>query len=104
MRHRAVALALTSLLLVAGADGDVIKVMISGGFTQPYLEAIPEFQHDSRIRIETAFGASMGGAPDSIPARLQRGEPVDVVIMASTALEELIANVYGTHADRAIGL
>ena len=33
----------------------------------------------------------MGGAPDSIPVRLQRGEPVDVLIMAGTALDDLIA-------------
>ena len=32
----------------------------------------------------------MGNAPDSIPIRLERGEPADVVILASTALEELI--------------
>jgi molybdate transport system substrate-binding protein len=32
----------------------------------------------------------MGNAPDSIPMRLERGEPADVVILASTALEELI--------------
>jgi molybdate transport system substrate-binding protein len=32
----------------------------------------------------------MGKAPDSIPSRLQRGEAVDVVILAAGALEELI--------------
>jgi len=32
----------------------------------------------------------MGSGPDSILSRLQRGEPVDVVILADAALEELI--------------
>jgi molybdate transport system substrate-binding protein len=32
----------------------------------------------------------MGGAPDSIPSRLARGEPVDIVILAAPALEALI--------------
>jgi len=32
----------------------------------------------------------MGNAPDSIPSRLDRGEPVDVVILADSALDELI--------------
>ena len=44
----------------------------------------------------------MGGAPDSIPMRLERGEPADVVIMASTALEDLIQQgkvVAGSRVD-----
>jgi len=40
--------------------------------------------------VVTAYGASMGGAPDSIPMRLERGEPSDVVILAASALQELI--------------
>jgi molybdate transport system substrate-binding protein len=52
--------------------------------------------------VTTAFGASMGSAPDSIPSRLQRGEPVDVVIMADTALDDLIQQgkvVAGSRVD-----
>ena len=33
----------------------------------------------------------MGNAADSIPVRLQRGEPADVVILAGAALDDLIA-------------
>jgi molybdate transport system substrate-binding protein len=38
----------------------------------------------------SVFGASMGGAPDSIPSRLDRGEPADVLILAATAVDDLI--------------
>jgi len=80
-----------SLLLLTGpARGEEIRVMTSGGFTALYLEVIPEFQRLTGNKVVTAFGASTGGALDSIPSRLQRGEPVDVVILASSALELLI--------------
>ena len=76
--------------------------MTSGGFTAPYLELLPEFERQTGTRVESAFGASMGGAPDSIPSRLERGEPADVVILASAALDALVAQgkvVAGSRVD-----
>jgi len=85
------ALAFVSILFIAGtACGAEIKVMTSGAFTAAYLEVLPEFERTTHNKIETAYGASMGNAPDSIPSRLEHGEPVDVVILASQALDELI--------------
>jgi molybdate transport system substrate-binding protein len=90
--RRVAALALAALLLLApSARADEIHVMTSGGFTAALLELIPEFERTTRHKVLTAFGASMGGAPDSIPSRLARGEPVDVVILARPALDDLIA-------------
>ena len=34
----------------------------------------------------------MGAAPDAIPNRFARGEPADIVILADTALDKLIAD------------
>jgi molybdate transport system substrate-binding protein len=88
---RRVALFVAGILSFAGAAcADEIRVMTSGAFTEAYLEVIPEFERTTHIKIVTAFGASMGNAPDSIPSRLERGEPVDVVILADSALDELI--------------
>lgn len=78
------------LFFASSAGAEEIRVMISGAFTAAYLQLIPEFQRTTHNKIVTAYGASMGNAPDSIPSRLQRGEPVDVVILAADALEELI--------------
>jgi extracellular solute-binding protein len=88
---KTVALVVTSILLAAGVAyaGD-IRVVTSGAFTAAYLELVPEFERATRNKVETAFGASMGNAPDSIPVRLQRGEPLDVVILAGPALDDLI--------------
>ena len=63
-----------------------IHVMTSGGFTAAYNELTPEFEKSTGNVVKTAYGASMGNASDSIPSRLARGEPVDVVILARPAL------------------
>ncbi len=85
-----VALFVAGLLFFAStARAEEIRVMTSGAFTAAYLQLIPEFERTTQDKIVTAYGASMGNAPDSIPSRLERGEPVDVVILAAGALEEL---------------
>ena len=100
---RKAALSLASVLLVASAAvGEEIRVMSSGGFTAPYNEMVPEYERKTQNKVVTSYGASMGGAPDSIPMRLARGEPADVLIMASTALDELIEQgkvVRGSRVD-----
>lgn len=87
----------------ASAAGEV-KVMTSGGLTAALAELTPAFERATGYKVVTSYGASMGGAPDSIPSRLQRGEPVDVVILASEALDDLIAKgrvVAGSRVDLA---
>jgi molybdate transport system substrate-binding protein len=95
------------LLFVAYASlalaGD-IRVMVSGGFTAAYREIIPEFERATHNTVATAYGASMGNAPDSIPNRLQRDEPADVVILAAPALDILVRQgkaVAGSRVDLA---
>ena len=89
---RRIALTLLALLLVATeARADEIRVMTSGAFTAAYLELVPVFEKQTGHTIISSFGASLGNAPDSIPMRLQRGEPVDLVILADSALDDLIA-------------
>ena len=92
------------LLLAPSVFAQEVKVMTSGAFTAALLEVVPQFERTSQHKVVTAFGASMGNAPDSIPQRLDRGEPVDVVILASTALDDLIKQgrvVRGTRVDLA---
>ena len=67
-----------------------VRVMTSGAFTAPYKELVPMFEKDTGHTVLSAYGASMGNAPDAIPVRLERGEPADIVIMAGPALDELI--------------
>jgi len=88
---RAIALLATSLFLFAGAtDAAEVKVMISGGFLPAFRILAPEFQSATGDSVATASGPSMGNTPEAIPNRLSRGEPVDVVIMVGSALDDLV--------------
>jgi len=80
-----------ALLGASAANGAEIRVMTSGAFTAAYLELKPLFEHATRDKIVT-LATSMGTGRDSIPDRLQRGEPVDVVIVDDANLDELIKN------------
>ena len=100
--HVLVLLVVSLLLAAATARAQEVRVMTSGGFTAPYLELVPTFEQTTKQKVVTSFGASMGGAPDSIPSRLERGEPVDVVILAAPALDDLIRQgkvVAGSRVD-----
>jgi molybdate transport system substrate-binding protein len=101
---RTAALIVVTLLLCTGrASADDLKVMTSGAFTAAYLELIPELERVTREKIITA-ATSMGTGADSIASRLQRGEPIDVVIVAAAALDDLIKGgtvVKGSRVDLA---
>ena len=77
------------LVLAVPAKAADVHVMISGGFTAAYEALVPGFEKKTGDKVVTAFGPSMGTAPEAIPVRLARGEPADVVIMVGYALDAL---------------
>ena len=79
-----------AFLAASAARADEIKVVTSGGFTAAYLELAPEYESATHNKLNTEFGPSMGTTHNAIPARLERGEAIDVVIMAGPALDDLI--------------
>ncbi len=87
---RRTALVAIALLVAAAASAQEVRVVTSGGFTEAYKQLAPRFERDTRIKVISGFGASMGATPDAIPNRLKRGEPIDVIILASPGLETLI--------------
>jgi molybdate transport system substrate-binding protein len=86
----ATALLLSYVFLAAPARAGEINVVTSGAFTAAYLELAPEYERATHNKLVTEFGPSMGTTVNAIPMRLGRGEQIDVVIMASPALAELI--------------
>jgi len=100
MLLRTATLVVLALFLATPARADEIKVMTSGAFTEAYQQLVEQFQKTTRHSVVTTFGASMGGANDSIPVRLDRGEPVDVVIVIESALEPLIKSGHIASASR----
>lgn len=97
--RRALLAALAGLLVVCTcqptaaqtpADQPVLNVLTSGGFAAALKQLAPRFEKTAHVRIEISYGASMGATRDAIPARLERGQPADVVILVREALNELV--------------
>lgn len=82
------ALALAIVLPCSAAE---VRVMISGGFGAAYDALIDDFTRKTGHTVVTARGPSMGTTPQAIPNRMDRGEPVDVLIMVREALDGLAA-------------
>jgi molybdate transport system substrate-binding protein len=75
--------------MVGTASAADVQVMISAGFYGVYSELGPAFERASGHHLVTTRGPSMGDSPESIPARLARGEAADVVILDGGAADEL---------------
>ncbi len=98
-RHRWIKLGLGLPLLCWGCgsgpaesdDGSArtVDVISSGGFAAAYDTLGPRFGRETGVQLVSAYGASTGGATDSIPVRLARGEPADVIILSRPALDKL---------------
>jgi molybdate transport system substrate-binding protein len=78
------------LLTVATVQADEIKVVTSATFKPAYLELVPEYERATRDVLITDYGPSMGTTHNAIPMRLNRGEEIDVIIMAAPRLDDLI--------------
>ena len=68
-----------------------LEVMISGGFSGPYKQVLPQFEKASGITVTTSSGASQGSGPKTIKAQLAAGARPDVVILSREGLSELMA-------------
>lgn len=84
-------MALLAVFASAAAAADPLFVVSSGGMLHANEEIAAEFTRETGQEVRTAFGPSMGQTKDAIPARLARGEPVDVVVMVGSALDKLVA-------------
>ena len=88
---------------------DELRIMTSGAFTAAYLELVPRLELIIKKKLVTA-ATSIGTGETSIPNRLRRGEPVDVVIVADAVLVGfikeglIIAESYTPVARSAIGM
>jgi molybdate transport system substrate-binding protein len=91
-----------ALAAETSSDSCDISVMISGAFNAPYQMIAPAFEKARGKTLCTANGPSMGATAGAIPNRLARGEPDDVVILARSALDALVASgqvVKGSEVD-----
>ncbi len=77
-----------------------IKVIISGGFSGPYAQLLPEFEKTTGIQVTTGSGASQGSGPQTIGAKLARGVVANSAEMNSA--KQLIAFLKSARAAAAI--
>jgi molybdate transport system substrate-binding protein len=87
--RRTALLCATVLLASTTVQASEIRVMTSGAFTAPYLELAPAFETTMKVKVVTVT-TTMGTGAESIPSRVQRGEPVDVLILPEATLDDLI--------------
>jgi molybdate transport system substrate-binding protein len=88
--YRIAGLGLASVVLLVNiASSAEIRVVSSGGFSAAYDVLGPQFERATGHKLITSHGPSMGDTKDAIPARLRRGEPIDVLIMVGYALDNL---------------
>jgi molybdate transport system substrate-binding protein len=76
--------------VTGAAQGAVVTVVSSGGFAGAFRVLAPQFERATGNTVVTKWGPSMGNTSDAVPARIQRGESIDVVIMVGAALGDLI--------------
>ena len=94
----------SALLFTQGASADEIRVITSGAFTEAYKVLVPMYEQATGHKVISAYGASVGNAPDSIPSRFARGERFDAVILSEGGLEALVKEgklVAGSRIDLA---
>lgn len=86
--RRTVLVGLVTLLAAAPALGEEVRVMTSGGTAAAYVALAPQFERATGHRVVT-LATSTGIGPESIASRVRGGEPVDVIILNRTAIDEL---------------
>jgi molybdate transport system substrate-binding protein len=85
------AIAVLALAASAAARATDVHVVSSGGFAQAYKDLSAAYERASGDHLVSEWGPSMGATKNAIPARLARGEQIDVVIMVGDALDKLMA-------------
>lgn len=83
--------AAAALALAATAQAADLRVVSSGGFAQAYKDLSSAYEHSSGNHLVSEWGPSMGATRNAIPARLARGEAIDVVVMVGDSLDQLMA-------------
>lgn len=81
---------LAVLLLAPAAHAAEVRIVSSGGFAAAYRALAPVYEKMSGDTLIVGWGPSMGDTHDAVPARMKRGEKIDVVIMVGYALGQLI--------------
>ena len=95
---------LAGCLFASPVTANEVNVVSSGGFAAALKMLAPVFEKQTGTTLTLGWGPSMGDTHDAVPARLKRGEKIDVVIMVGYALGALEKDqkvIAGSRADLA---
>ena len=79
-----------------------LQVITSGAFAAALKDLVPLYESQYQVKVDLAFGSSIGAAHDSIPTRISQGQQFDVFILAGSALDNFILEGHikkGTRID-----
>jgi molybdate transport system substrate-binding protein len=89
VRHALVALIAASLVVTATTQAREVRVMSAGATAPAYLQLVPAFESKTKQKAVT-LATSTGLGAQAIVARVRAGEPVDVVLIASNVMDDLM--------------
>ena len=68
-----------------------LKVLTTGILKGAFDTIATQFEADTGQRVTMSWGPSTGTSPEASPVRVRSGEAVDVLIMVSTSMDDLVA-------------
>ena len=77
-----------------------LKVLTTGILKGAFGSIATRFQSDTGHRVTMSWGPSTGTSPEASPVRVRSGEAIDVLIMVSTSMDDLVATGHFVALDR----
>jgi molybdate transport system substrate-binding protein len=72
------------------AQATELQVLATGAVSGAFRKLIPVFERETGDTVHLSWGPSFGSSKDALPVRIRNGEPVDVVIMVGSALDQQV--------------
>ena len=72
------------------APAEHIKVLTTGILKGAFASIAAEFERQTGHTVTMSWGPSSGSSPEASPVRVRSGEALDVLIMVSSSMDELI--------------
>ncbi|TFE42304.1 ABC transporter substrate-binding protein [Paraburkholderia dipogonis] len=88
--RNALLVATTAALVSIQAQATEIQVLATGAVSGAFSKLVPLFERETGDTVHLSWGPSFGASKDALPVRIRNGEPVDVVIMVGSALDQQI--------------
>lgn len=93
--------AIGGLLAFTGtARADEIKVLTTGILKGAFSEITTLFERETGHKVTMSWGPSSGNSPEASQVRIRNGERVDVLIMVSTGMDELVKGGFFVPLER----